>query len=146
MIDIVFGQDDLVVDFVDRLTIRTGRGFGQCSTLGFAKGGKLIAGVIYHSYDPEAGVIEISSGSTSRMWTTKGVIRAIFSYPFDQLGMRMVVARISESNARTRRIWAAFGADEHVIPGLRGPNEAEIVATLTAEKWKAGKFERNNNG
>jgi RimJ/RimL family protein N-acetyltransferase len=67
-------------------------------------------------------------------------------YPFYQIGCRMVVARNSEYNTVTRRIWAAFGARETRIPELRSPTEDEIVHTLTKKAWEASKFVRGTHG
>lgn len=112
------------------------RGFGECKAIGFMDGTGIVAGFVYHNWNPEAAVIEISGASTRRNWATKGVVRSIFAYPFDQLGCQMVVARHSVHNRRVRRIWRALGASEYVIPRLRGRNEAEAVATLTVEAWR----------
>ncbi len=114
------------------------RGFGEYAALGF--GDPLVAGFVFHNWNPEAGTIEVSGASLRRNWATKDVVKAIFAYPFDQLGCQMVVARHSAGNARVRRIWKSLGADEFVIPRLRGRNEDEAIATLTVEAWRA--FER----
>lgn len=110
------------------------RGFGPCSAIGF--GEPLVAGVVYHNWNPEAGVIELSAASSTRKWLTKDRLRQVFEYPFEQLGCQMCIARISENNNRARRIWQALGANEYVIPRLRGIDEAEVIATLTKEAWE----------
>lgn len=112
------------------------RGFGDCQAIGFEKNGRLIAGVVYHNWVPENGVIEISAASTCRNWLTRANMNVIFGYPF-RIGCRMIVARIAESNKTARRIWRSLGSDEYVIPSLRSPLEAEIIYTLTAEQWRA---------
>lgn len=63
----------------------------------------------------------------------------MFSYAFDQAGCQMLVARHSEHNATLRRMWNAVGANEYLIPRLRGRDEAEAIATYTAEAWREGK-------
>jgi RimJ/RimL family protein N-acetyltransferase len=118
------------------------RGFDAYTALGF--GEPLVAGVIYHNWNPEAGVIELSAASSGRDWLTRERLRQVFGYPFDQLECQMCVARISEGNARARRIWKAIGASEYIIPRLRGPREAEVIAILTVETWRA--FERKTHG
>jgi len=118
------------------------RGFGPCKAVGFVKDGALIAGVVFHNFDPWSGVIELSSYSTRRDWLTKARLRVIFGYPFDQVGLRMCVARISENNTRTLRIWRALGADLHRIPDLRAEGEAEVIATLKRDDWQSSKFAR----
>lgn len=139
----------LVLDHVDdaRRFVEWGlwrgkRRFGPSTALGFADDTGFVAGIVYHDYDPDTGVVELSAYSTSRDWLTRDGLRAIFAYPFEQLGVRACVSRQSEKNKRTIRIWRAFGASTHTIPELRGQGEAEVIAVLTHENWLNSKFMR----
>ena len=135
---ILYGQSEAVERFVADL-LGYPRGFGECQAVGFLDGdGKLVAGVVYHQYQPEQGVIEISAASTCRNWLNRARLAEIFDYPF-RIGCRLVVARIGEHNARARRIWRSLGSDEYVIPALRSPSESEVIYTLSAEQWRNGK-------
>lgn len=118
-------------------------GFGNSKGLGYANETEgIVAGVVYHNWNPASQVIEISAYSSRRNWLNKSRLRAVFSYPFDQLNCRMCIARISEKNTRTLRIWRVLGADFHTIPDLRADGEAEVVAVLRRAKWKNSKFLR----
>ncbi|MGB1215042.1 MAG: hypothetical protein ACPG4X_16870 [Pikeienuella sp.] len=132
-----------VSNFVAAIIPGCERGFGSCSEIGFHDDeGNLVAGVVYHNWSPETGVIEMSAGSVTRRWLTRERLKTIFAYPFEQIDCRMVVVRTSEKNGRVRRIWKSLGGKEYVIAGLRGPDEAEIIITLDREDWRAGKFTR----
>lgn len=135
----LYGQTEAVAGFVAALLgYRTG--FGECQAIGFLDGdGRLVAGIVYHNYQPDNGVIEISAASTCRSWLTKSRLREIFDYPY-RIGCRMIVTRTGEHNHRVRRIWRSLKADEYVIPALRSPTESEVIYTLTAEQWRNGKF------
>ena len=122
------------------------RGFGECQAIGFCDAGQIVAGVVYHNWVPENGVIELSAASACRKWLTRARLSVIFGYPFDQIKCRMAVARIGEHNARARRIWRSLGANEFAIPELRSPHEAEIIYTLTADQWYRGKFSKVEHG
>jgi RimJ/RimL family protein N-acetyltransferase len=111
---------------------------GNHAAMGF--GNPLVAGVVFHNWQPSAGVIELSAAATSRVWLTKERLRDIFGYVFDRVGCQLAVARIAEGNGVARRIARRVGADEYRLPRLRGLNEAEIIATLTVEAWR--EFER----
>lgn len=142
----LYGHSEAVAAFVAALAPGCARGFGECQAVGFLdRQGRLVAGVVYHNYQPEAGVIEISAASTCRTWLNKARLREIFDYPF-RIGCRMVVTRTGEQNHRVRRIWRSLKADEYVIPALRSPTEAEVIYTLTAEQWRNGKFRDIANG
>ena len=136
-------QSDFVAAFVAANIPGCERGFGNCAAIGFSDAtGKLVAGVVYHNWQPECGVIELSAASTVRSWLTKDRLCQIFEYPFETVGCRMAVARISEHNKRARRIWRSLGAVEYRIPQLRSPTDDEMIYTLGAEKWRSSKFTR----
>ena len=139
----VFDYPDAVKAFVAQGIFAPGREFGASTAIGFANEDEgLVAGFVYHNLEPTAGVIEVSGYSTRRNWVNKSLFRIIFEYPFEQLGCRMMVARHSEHNKRAIRIWNALGAKQIILPDLRGPNEAEVVALLKADDWHNSKFMR----
>jgi len=115
------------------------RGFSPCTSMGVIRDGILIAGIVYHNWSPETGVIEISGAATDSRWLNRHTLHAMFEYPFDQLGCQMVVARHSEHNKRLRRMWRAVGATEFVIPRLKGRDEAMVVSTFTDDAWREGR-------
>lgn len=133
--------------FVERGLWNGHRQFGACVAIGFANAHEgLVAGFVYHNYDPDTGVIEVSGYSSQRKWATKELLKVIFEYPFNQLNARLVVARHSEHNKRVRRIWRSIGALEYVIPELRSNGEAEAISVLSRNAWNNSKFMRSQNG
>lgn len=105
-------------------------------------GGDLIAGVVFHDYSPESGVIEMSAAAESRRWLTRPVMKAMHSYVFDDAGCQMAILIVAESNKTMRRIAKAYGYTETLIPRLRGRNEGGAVMTLTDDAWRASRFHR----
>lgn len=136
---------DVIVSFVARQIKGAERGFGNCVAMGVVDKEFLIAGMIFHNYSPECETIELSGAAISRRWLTRRVFNEMFGYAFDQIGCQMLVARHSEHNKRLRRMWNAVGASEYLIPRLRGRDEAEAIATYTAEAWREGKTMRGMN-
>jgi RimJ/RimL family protein N-acetyltransferase len=136
MIEAVFGKTGEVCRFVASIPpFDAARDFGNCVAIGWVEDGNLIGGTVYHNWSPEAGVIELSTATTSPRWLTRKSLQTMFGYPFDQLGCQMVVLRVSEHNARMRDIAKRFGFSETTIPRLRGRNEAECIYCLTVEQW-----------
>lgn len=113
------------------------RGFGECTAMGVERNGRLIAGVVYHSWCPEWGTIEMSGAAIDRRWMTRSVIHRLLAYPFGFC--RMVVLQM-EPGSTAHRIWMRLGADEYRIPRLRGPETDGIIATLARETWVAGPY------
>lgn len=104
----------------------------------------LCAGVVFHDWNPERGLVELSVAATNRRWLTRQVAQDCFAYVFSVA--RMAVARNSERNAPASAIWRALGASEYRINDLWGEGEAGIVFTLTQRQWAASKLARGHHG
>ena len=117
------------------------RGWADCVALRVFRE-DTIGVVVYHDYNPEAGVICMSAAGGDG-WLTRPVLRAMHGYVFDDAGCQMAVLQTSEHNKIMRRIALAFGYREYVIPRLRGRNEAECLLTLTDDDWRASRFNRS---
>lgn len=106
--------------------------------------GEPVAGVVFHDWNPERGLIEVSCAATDRRWMTRAVVREVFRYAFD--AARVVTTRTAESNRSVRRIWRALGATEYALAGLWGPDEAMMVYTLTPAQWRTSRLYGGRNG
>lgn len=118
------------------------RDFGNCQGLAVFENGDLIAGMIYHNYEPEAGVIEISGAGTSKRWLTRETLRKMFAYPFEECDCQAVVMRVDPDDVALRRMLTAYGFELYVIPRLRGRHKDENVFLLTDDAWASNKFNR----
>jgi RimJ/RimL family protein N-acetyltransferase len=106
-----------------------------------------IAGcVVYHDYEPDSGVIELSSAAVNKLWLTRPVLKAMFDYPFKDIGVQMVVTRVSarDGQAHLHRIFHAYGFKSLRIPRLFGRHEDGILFSLTDDDWRASKFNKGN--
>jgi hypothetical protein len=138
----VWGLEAHVVPFVAEMTGER-PDFGQCQTLAVMnRDGEMIAGLIFHGWNPERGVMEVSAAATDPRWASRKVLKEAFGYIFGTAGCRMALARTSEENKRVRKLWRAFGADEYLIPQLRGPQTAEAILTVTKERWEQSRLAR----
>lgn len=141
----VWGNPDLVVPFVARLIGHPGSDFGECQTMTVLDShGKVAAGIVFHNWNPDAGVIEVSAAAVDPRWPTRNVLQQAFGYVFAHC--QLAVSRQHEDNIRARKLWKAFGADEYLIPRLRGRTASEAICTLTEEAWRDSKFMRSPNG
>ncbi|WP_299830665.1 GNAT family N-acetyltransferase [uncultured Roseobacter sp.] len=121
--------------------------FGNCQAMAVIdRDGRLAAGLIFNNWDEARGVIEISCAAVSPRWATRKVINTALSYCFDDARCQAVVARHDEENARARRLWAALGAEEYIIPRLRGREASEALAVLTDDAWAKSKFNEVSHG
>ena len=122
-----------------------GKDFGNCQGLAIVDDGTLIAGMIWHNWDPDAGVVEISGAGTSRRWLTRKTLRTMFAVPFEEWGCQAVVMRVSDHDDALHRMLRSYGFEKYRIPRLRGRDEAENVFLLTDAAWAANKFNRKKS-
>ena len=144
MLDYVYGHDETVADFVAMLIPHCReRGFGACKTIGVVdEEGTLIGGVVYHNYDPEAGVIEISGGAINPRWLTRRTIAQMYQYPFLQLGVQMIVQRTPADNERLLRQLAAYDYMFVKVPRMFGRDRDGVLCMLTVEDWEKNRFNK----
>lgn len=138
----VRGAHSIIGDFVCNLVFDDPLALDRYAAMGFFDGGRLIAGVLFHNWHPESGVMEMTAASTSRKWLNRRTLQQLFGLVFDGFGNQMVVMRVSEQNHAMIRIARAFGFFETLIPRLRGRDEGEFIFTLTDDAWRNGRFYR----
>jgi len=134
----LFGHSATVSRFVADLIPGLERGFGENQSIGVIdKDGQLVAGLVYHNWEPEAGIIEISGASTTPRWFTRHIYQVMFDYPFLTCGCQMIVQRNSVKNEHLNAILRRWGYSEHLIPRMKGRDEDGIVFTFTDDQWAA---------
>lgn len=138
-------ETDLLSRWVaDRIWPNAGRDFGNCHGLAVIDGETLIAGIIYHNYEPDAGIVELSGAGISKRWLTKETLRVMFQIPFRDWKCQSVVMRVSDHDKPLHRMLSAVGFEKYRIPRLRGRDEAENVFVLHEEIWASNRFNRKN--
>jgi RimJ/RimL family protein N-acetyltransferase len=134
----LIGHNDVVARFVAAHIPHCERGFGtKIMTLGVVDGGRLIGGLVYHNYDPEAATIEISGAAIDPRWLTRTTLRLMHVYPFVDARCQMVVMRVSADNTRLLRQLKALGYKRVTVERLFGRDRDGVVATLTDDVWKS---------
>jgi hypothetical protein len=141
MFQYVYGDDVVVGGFVASMIPATrNRGFGKCMTIGVVDGDQLIAGIVYHNWNPEAGVIEISCAALpGSRWMTRETIKRAYQYPFLYLGSQMVMQMTAADDLPLLRQLNALNYAFVTLPRILGPNDDGIVCLLTREAWLESK-------
>lgn len=101
---------------------------------------ELIAVVVFHDWQPEYQTICMSAAAIDPGWMSRRVIRMAHSYMFDDVGCRLAILQVSESNLRMLRIADRLGYTGTFVPELRGRDEGEYICTLRAVDWRRGKY------
>lgn len=96
--------NDILGDYFQRHAGGEYRQGAQC--FGMLRDGKIIACVLFDGYNGASIYMHVAS--SERNWVTREYIRAVFDYAFRQLGCRVIIGLVAESNLKARRF------DEHL--------------------------------
>lgn len=132
--------DQLARWVADHIWPGKGRDFGNCRGMAVIEGETLIGGAIWHNFDADAGVVELSAAATSKRWLTRETLDVMFGVPFRDWGCQATVFRISPEDEPMHRMLAAYGGELFVLPRLRGRHADEHVFIVTDDAWKSNKF------
>lgn len=114
------------------------RGFSRNVAFGIVNSkDELISGLVYHNYEPEAGVIELSGAAVDRHWLTRDVLQFMYDYPFLDCHAQMLFQRNSAKNEHLNKQLRRWGYSEILIPRMKGRDEDGIVFTFTDDQWAA---------
>lgn len=144
MLDYVYGYDELIATFVGELipAVR-GRGFGRCKTIGVIQDSALIAGLVYHHYNPDAETIEISGAALpGKAWLSRETIKRMYQYPFLGCRCQMVINHVPADDERQLRQLAAYGYAFIKVPRALGRHRDAVLCLLTIEDWQTNKFNK----
>lgn len=105
---ILYGFDRVVAKWAgDRLGIDD---FGPCSTIGIMRNGRIAAAAVFSRYSwPDISITFIREDPR---WATPDAVRAVFRYPFVQLGCKRLTALTEATNQPTRAFLCRLGFQE----------------------------------
>lgn len=136
---VIFGADEHVAKWVaERIPHMYGGDFGKCAALGILDRHKqnMIAGAVFHDYQPEAGTIQMSMAADNHMWATRDVLRDLLAYPFLQLGVFKVWTSTPQDNMMALRINERAGFKrEAVLAHHYGKKRHAVICRLTKPQF-----------
>lgn len=136
-------HDREVIEFVSRMLWPDGEGAFEENARAIGcldRQNRLIAGGVYHNWNPANGTIELSFAATTPRWATQSAVSGFLAYPFLDCGCQMIVSVVSENNYRVRKLLSGVGFKHHIISRLYGKDEAGVIYTLTDDDWQSGRY------
>ena len=80
---LIYGHDAQIAAWVAARIPHVGEaGFGLCRAIGVASDSRMLAGVVFHDWQPGYGTMQLSFAAESPMWARPQIVRAILAYPF----------------------------------------------------------------
>ena len=129
-------------EFAAQIIFKRANDFGPSGSMGIFRGSKLIAVVVFHSWQPEYGVIEISAAALSPAWLTRRTINEIMTNCFERLDCQQIVSRMAVENKRAIQIYKFLGFQPLLLKNMRGRGKDEWLFLLTSDQWNNSKIKR----
>jgi hypothetical protein len=145
VLDYVYGYDAIVANFVAQLIPHCReRGFPQNSkAIGVIRDGNLIAGLVYHNWEPETGIIEMSGAALPHQpWLTRETLKRMYVYPFLTCGCQMIVQRNSADDEALLGFLATADYAFIPVPRMLGRDRDGVLCCLTYEAWINNRYNR----
>lgn len=124
---LVIGEDAKVAAWAaSRIPYSGNAGFGPCRAIGVEDVGGLIAGCVYHAYIDNIQHMQVSIAADTPKFCSRGVMRALLHYPFEQQECRTISLITPHTSARVHRFVKGFGftrrgcLPEFFAPGVHG--------------------------
>jgi RimJ/RimL family protein N-acetyltransferase len=107
MLRLVYGRDAEICEWVRSHLPWEDDGFGSAMAIGIERDGKIIAGAVYSDFCGTNK--EMSIAAESPHWCHKRILRALFEYPFLQLGCPRLTATVPVGNDASLRLCRGLG-------------------------------------
>ena len=105
--NLVYGQDAWVAEFVRKHAPHSEGGFKDYVAIGLEDKGELVAGCVYNEFRGHS--IHISMASVTPRWASRRTIRAFLAYPFVQLKVARLTAYTGRSMTSVRKFLERVG-------------------------------------
>lgn len=94
--------------------------FGAFTAIGLEKNGELVGGVVYDGYYGTS--ISAHIAGVGQGWLTRSFLRAMFQYPFAQLGVNRMTGPVASTNEGAIRLVRHLGFEQEAylkgaVPG-----------------------------
>jgi RimJ/RimL family protein N-acetyltransferase len=109
--------------------------WGVFEAIGLEHDGQIVAATIYNHYTGP-NIMTSIAGAPGRRWLTRAYLRAIFRYPFVQLGVRRITALVATRNADSIRFVTHLGFKREGLMRHAAVDDDLIVFGMTREECK----------
>jgi len=133
---LVYNQSETVIKWAEkqldtRFSLKTSIGIGIINDDNY----RLMAGVVYHNFRAPKN-IEMSIASVGN-WSSRSILKALFNYPFNQLGCSRVTTIVDINNTHTIIFLEKVGfIKEGIMRDANPDGDAVILGLLKTEcRW-----------
>ena len=143
---LIFDKSELLANWAAmKIPFLRGVGFGPCQAIGMASGpgddAELYGAVVFHDYQANFGTIQVSNASTSPKWLTPGTVRAVFHYPFQQLGVFKMWGAIPHTHTRALKLNRGLGLKvDGTLRHHYGQGTHAVIVSMTKPEYMKSRW------
>lgn len=104
------------------------------AAIGWLRDDEVVAGVIYEHFTGASITATIANAPGAVL--VPGFMRAIFKYPFQQLGVNVIIAFVSESNWKSRNLLEKMGFTQETKVIGAYPDGDMLIYTMSAAQCR----------
>lgn len=141
-LEFIFNHDEVLAAWAARnIPHMHGIGFGPCKAIGVGwpdpeHGYRVLAAAVYHDMRPELGTCMVSIAAVNPRWAQRGIIRALLSYPFEQLGVHKLWSLMPIDNKRAIKFNKGIGfKQEATLRHQFGKGRHAVFASMIAKEY-----------
>lgn len=123
---------------------QVGGTFHSGTGVGSLRDGQLVGGVLFEDYNGASMMIH-AAGSDSR-WLTRQFLRVMFSYAFEQVKVRKLIAPVASGNTHCQQFIKSVGFVHEATLGDAHPDGALILFTMTKSQCRWLSLKGTSNG
>lgn len=140
MRELIYDKPDVVGPWVCE---RTGGKYSPVDSacIGMTSSGKLVAGVLFDHFNHAS--IAMHVGSDGANWLNLRFLRAVFRYPFVQLGVNKVLGLVASTNLAARRFDEHLGFELEAVIADATPGGDLLIYTMRRDQCR---YLGENNG
>lgn len=134
---LLYGHDQAVSEWVSRnIAYLNGQPFGPCSAIGVqSSDGDLMAGVVFHDYQPKFRTMQVSMAAVTPKWATKNIVRLILSYPFLRCGVNKVWVACAHTNVRPIRFCKGLGFTQEAVLAYQFDSAHAVILRMLRKDY-----------
>ena len=108
---------------------------GRGQALGLVEDGRIIAGVIFDSWNGASLCMYVAAVPGAR-WMTREFLRLSFAYPFQQLGCKKLLGLVGSGNKAAQRFDEHLGFVLEATLEAAHPDGSLLVYSMTKEQCR----------
>lgn len=105
-----------------------------CTAIGLERDGELIGGVVFDHYNVQSIAMHVASSEEN--WLTRDFLRAVFGYPFGQLGVKKIIGLVDSNNHQARKFDENIGFQLEAVIKDAGRTGDLLIYSMTLQQCR----------